>query len=71
MDISRRELSCLPHHKSIQRDGGESARIREERHSFPNTKEVSESRMDSKSKAGCPAQESRVHKCAFIANIKA
>lgn len=29
----------MPHCKSIQRDGGESARIREERHSFPNTKE--------------------------------
>ena len=39
MDISGRGQSCLPHCKSIQRDGGESARIREERHSFPNTKE--------------------------------
>lgn len=39
MDISGRELSCSPHWKSIWRDGGESARIREEGHSFPNTKE--------------------------------
>ena len=38
MDISGRELSCSPHWKSIWRDGGESARIREEGHSFPNTK---------------------------------
>ena len=27
--------------------------------------------MDSKSKAGCPAWETRVHKCAIIANIEA
>lgn len=42
----------MPHCKSIQRDGGESARIREERHSFPNTKKFQNLKWIPRAKQG-------------------